>query len=207
MKKRLTKLLLAVLLLTVCVVGLSVAAQAAEPVKYGGLMVETDVAEACSYDAGNWILTFKKPGTYRVSMAADATPVKASLVVDAADVILQLDRVDITACDEEAALTLHYDTTIEAIGTSRLTGSDGASYELEPAISGLGKTMIFQGDRLLVIGGKGISGARVAAGIQASVEMRSGTLYAQGGVGSKMFGMDGKPGGCGITAQTQREPG
>ena len=203
MKHKLLSVLLVLALLTGCLGGLAVTASAAAAV-YGDFVVETDVENGCSFENG--VLTVQAGGTYTVSMAEGVTETANTIVVNAADVVLKLDDVQIASKKQgTAALTLNYDTTLEAVGEVRLTGYTDKSGALSAGISGTGKTLTFSGDVLYATGGSGRATGNPNnaeygyCGVAADVVMTGGTMHITGGNGSKLYDtFSGRPGGAGI---------
>ena len=203
MKHKLLSVLLVVALLTGCLGGLAVTASAAEAV-YGDFVVETTVENGCSFENG--VLKIQTSGAYTVRMAEGKTSTGNTIVINAADVMLKLDDVQIASEKQgTAALTLNYDTALEAVGEVRLTGYTDKSGDLSAGISGTGKTLTFTGGTLYAKGGNGMMTVSYYdaeygyCGVAANVFMTGGALYATGGNGSELRDtFQGRPGGAGI---------
>ena len=203
MKHKLLSMLLVVALLTGCLGGLAVTASATAAV-YGDFSVETTVENGCSFENG--VLKIQTSGAYTVRMAEGKTSTGNTIVINAADVMLKLDDVQIASEKQgTAALTLNYDTALEAVGEVRLTGYTDKSGALSAGISGTGKTLTFTGGTLYAKGGNGMMTVSYYdaeygyCGVAANVFMTGGALYATGGNGSELRDtFQGRPGGAGI---------
>lgn len=188
---------------------------------YGDFKIE---GEESGWDITDDVLTFTKSGEYTVSMASGKTKTQQIIVVEAEEVILTLNNLNITApngdkgwdvgTDGGCALTLKCKTNLVLIGENTLTGGSGGCLYLEgynvgkSGGSGIsGTASIFGEGSLTVCGGEG-TGVVVGlagdggAGILGDITLNSGMVTVIGGAGGKgeVFdeGMYGTPGDGGI---------
>ena len=181
MKHKLLSVLLVLALLTGCLGGMSITASAATAT-YGDFVVETEVADGCSYAEERYggCLTIKNAGTYTVSMATGQTADR--IVVDAEGVTLVLNNVTIES-KGNPALTLKHNATIRAEGTVDLKATNNGT-RLYPGIDASGTTMTFLDGVLKTIGTTYHGGADGGSGIVGNLIMQGGTLEARGNEGT-----------------------
>ena len=211
MKHRVFGILLIAVTLTACLFSFGMTALAADT-EYGDFQVDTTVEDGCSYSGG--VLTISKGGSYTVSMKEGVNETADAILIDAADVKLTLNDVEIASDTENRpALTLNYDASLEAQGTVSLTGHTEGK-DITAGISGQGKTLTFLGGELKAQGGSGKGTGSYhdaedgAKGIQANVVVKAGTLKATGGNGSELYAnFSGHPGGTGIVGHVTVDGG
>lgn len=179
-------------------------------IQTGNLMVQGAI-DGFTYSDGT--LTFSKSGEYTVYMKPGSTAASDVIVVDAEDVTLTLNNLNITApkgddgydygeentcmaTDGGCALTLNHETKLVLIGENTLTGGSGGSLSYETGSAGYaggsgisGMASIFGEGSLTVCGGEGAGVVGTAgdggAGILGDITLYSGMVTVIGGAGGK----------------------